>query len=120
MPQVGFKHIRSELEEKMDRRKTRAKRKLKRKRILLIICFVLLGNYLYSYLSLHFKQLAIEKEINAVQLRIEQKKKEIEEIRKEIEWLNSDEYIEQAAREELGMVKPGETVLYFDEKDESN
>lgn len=114
LPVVDFNPIKPESESrKVKRNQTAVSREKKRKRIWLLIFVVASGHLIYSYTSLHFKRIAIEKEIQTVQKQIQQEIQEAERIRREIDWLNSDEYIEQAAREELGMVKEGETVLYF-------
>ena len=41
---------------------------------------------------------------------------EREQLKKEIQLLQTDEYIERIARDELGLVKPGELVYKFTEK----
>lgn len=53
-------------------------------------------------LSQELKQ--VEKEIAATMARSE-------ELKREITYLKSDAYIEQVAREQLGLVKPGEIVF---------
>jgi len=46
------------------------------------------------------------------QLKIENK-----DLKDKIEYAKSDEFIEKYARENLGLAKPDETIIYFDVKD---
>ncbi|MDK2784642.1 MAG: hypothetical protein PWQ41_295 [Bacillota bacterium] len=55
-------------------------------------------------LELRAKLERVNKEIAATQQRTE-------ELRREIEYLKSDAYVEKVAREELGLVKPGEIIF---------
>jgi len=60
--------------------------------------------YLRGYLELvrvNYQISVVEREIGVWEARCE-------ELRKQIEYLSSDEYVEKVAREELGLVKPGE------------
>jgi len=50
-------------------------------------------------------------EIRKVQEEIAAAEAQNEALRRELEYLQSDEYIEKAAREELGLVRPGETPV---------
>lgn len=86
---------------------TKKKRKKKlRVGVLLIyvlifwIVFVFGKGFFRNYL-LHRKIAQLNHEIQAVRMRNEQ-------IRQDIARFNSPEYIERVAREELGLVKPGE------------
>ncbi len=88
----------------MARRKTGSK-KLKPYKIILILLFVWLsckfGKGFIQQYHLRRELDVLASEIKAFELRNE-------EIRLEIEKHRSPEYIEQVAREELGLVKPGE------------
>ncbi len=99
------------------------KKNLKRRKFkikgILIMCFMM-----YAVYSLANQQLMIYK-LSKVQ---EQKVQEInsvisdnEKLKQMIKTSNSDEYMERMAREQLGMVKPGERV-YIDTnmKDNAN
>lgn len=53
----------------------------------------------------------LQNEIERVQAEIEMIEAENERLREELAYLMSDEYIEKVAREELGLVMPGETAV---------
>jgi cell division protein FtsB len=57
-----------------------------------------------------------EKSIDELKVKTEQKAR----LEGELSMLNDKEYIEEQARERLGMVKQGEVVYVFDEKDDKN
>ncbi|MGE5584926.1 MAG: FtsB family cell division protein [Bacillota bacterium] len=60
--------------------------------------------YLRGYLELvrvNYQISVVEKEIAVWEARCE-------ELRRQVEYLSSDEYVEKVAREDLGLVKPGE------------
>ncbi|NLC68724.1 MAG: septum formation initiator family protein [Clostridiaceae bacterium] len=56
---------------------------------------------------------AKEEEIKNIQAKINEELNTNKKLLEQKEMLGSDEYIEQVAREELGMVKPGEKI-YID------
>ncbi|HOB08269.1 MAG: septum formation initiator family protein [Limnochordia bacterium] len=97
-----------------------AKRR-RRKRIklgtVLLVCFLIWLGYTFGkgfVRHYHLKQkiARLRHEIQAFELRNA-------EIRRQIEHYRSYEYIERVAREELGLVKPGETRFIISEsKDE--
>ena len=53
----------------------------------------------------------LQQEINYMQEQIDRTKAENNMLRQELEKVDDDEYIEEIARERLGLVKPGETLL---------
>ena len=57
--------------------------------------------------------LELNKQNDAVLLNIEEEKKNAEKISKQEEYRNSDEYVEEIARERLSLVKPNE-ILFVD------
>lgn len=64
-----------------------------------------------SYVSGFVQIWRLENEIQRVRAEIERIEAENERLREELAYLLSDEYIEKAAREELGLVMPGETAV---------
>ena len=78
--------------------------------VLVILGFTVFGERgLINLLSYRQKRQALAEEVNRL-------KAENQRLEEEIERLQSDQsFIEQKAREELGMVKPGELVLQFTE-----
>lgn len=85
----------------------RQKKKIARNRIrLLVIAGILLaifGVSIYKIVSLKFERIQLQKE----QTRLVQEK---EKLKKESEDVNSIDYIEKKAREELKLVLPGEII----------
>jgi len=53
----------------------------------------------------------MRQEARAVERRIEDLKKENQRMSRELEYYRSDEYIEKVAREELGLVRPGDVAV---------
>lgn len=67
----------------------------------------------------------LESEIKNIKEEIETAEAENEELREQLENTNDPEYIEEVAREKLGLIKPGEMLLVpveekTDEEDEKN
>jgi cell division protein FtsB len=85
----------------------------------------LLGSILFIFLSVSFVRSAFEvlkskdrlDEVNTEVKELENKKAEIEE---DIEYKKSDEYIEEKARDELNLIKPGEKVYVVTGGDDSS
>ncbi|MDN5332195.1 MAG: cell division protein DivIC [Tepidanaerobacteraceae bacterium] len=85
-----------------------AKKKIKIGRVLLLIFLVY---FVYTFTVQQFKindlrrqELELSREMNRLSA-------EREKLKKEIELLNTESYIEELARDQLGLVKPGE-ILY--------
>lgn len=53
----------------------------------------------------------MRQEARAVERRIEQLKRENHRLSQELEYLRSDQYIEKVAREDLGLVRPGDVAV---------
>lgn len=69
--------------------------------------FVVAFLYLRGYLELvrvNYQIAVVEREVKAWEAKCD-------ELRRQIEYLSSTDYVERAAREELGLVKPGEVPL---------
>ncbi|HKM18354.1 MAG TPA: septum formation initiator family protein [Limnochordia bacterium] len=83
---------------------------------ILLICFLIWMGYIFgkglvTHHRLKREIAQLTNEIHAFELRNA-------EIRREIERHSSYEYIEQVAREELGLIKPGETRFIISEPKE--
>ena len=74
----------------------------------LIILVVALAYFAVSMFDIQKAIYAKQKEINNIEKKIAQEKNTSKELNKLKKILNTDEYIDKIAREELGMVKPGE------------
>jgi len=64
-----------------------------------------------SYITGFVQIWKLEAEIERVRARIAVVEAENEALRRQLSYLQSDEYIEKVAREELGLVMPGETAV---------
>ncbi|OUM99454.1 MAG: hypothetical protein BAA04_08785 [Firmicutes bacterium ZCTH02-B6] len=79
--------------------------------------FVLIGVFflavylVYGYVDGFLRMRAMRAELERVRAEIQRYQELNAQLRAEIEHYNSDEYIERVAREELGLVKPGETPV---------
>lgn len=71
--------------------------------VFLILCWNFFNNYR--------EMQRLQQEINYMQEQIDRTKAENNMLRQELEKVDDDEYIEEIARERLGLVKPGETLL---------
>ena len=87
----------------------RPRRRVRPKRWVIILCVLVLwigfnfARNAYRNYRLRVEIESLQREIAALELRNKQLEEEI------ANW-QSPEYVERAAREELGLVKPGETV----------
>lgn len=70
--------------------------------------FVVAGYFIYLIVGQHGQLSAIESESKAAQQRLEQVTQLNSALNEEKKQLNSPTYVEKLAREELGLVKPGE------------
>lgn len=76
----------------------------------LIVIFLLL--YLLISFFTHFQKLyVLQKDISAIELEVQDLKAKNEELKQQLKQAQSDAYIEETAREKLGLVKPGETRI---------
>lgn len=80
-------------------------------RLLLIICIIFLG-YLTFSVGSQINQLHLMKNnLNNIQAQVEELKHKNASLREELKRIKSDSYVEEVAREQLGLVKPGETLV---------
>ena len=69
--------------------------------------------FAFSYIRQSLTMNRIQKEIDNKQLQLDEVNQKNERLQDEVEKINSDspDYLEKLAREKLGMIKPGETVV---------
>lgn len=85
--------------------------KIKKKKPVLYL-FALLFLYFIVLFSVQgFRYIQLSNEVKALDRDIAAIKEENNALLKEIEMLNDPEYLEELARGELGMVKPGEIII---------
>jgi len=93
------------------RQKRRKTFQLSRSRLPLLVVALLL---LYVTISLgsRFDSLyTMQRDLQAIQTEVEELRVVNRDLSKQLELLRSDAYVEQVAREKLGLVKPGETRI---------
>ncbi|GFN21764.1 cell division protein FtsL [Thermanaeromonas sp. C210] len=93
--------------------KSNATRRRRSRRSRLPLLLLLLG-LLYlagAFIHLEWKIYQVNKELEAYRQQKEALLEEQARLQEEIRRLNTDEYIERVAREELGLIKEGEKVL---------
>jgi len=73
-----------------------------------LILIVVAGYFLYVCVGQQLEIQAISRETEFSRLRLEQVQQQHKALTNEKEQLSSSAYIEKLAREELGLVKPGE------------
>ncbi len=92
-----------------------AKRRKFRLRLSSLILIVLVAWLGHTFGKGFIKHYRLRQEIAKLTYEIQAFERRNEKIREEIELHSSEEYIEQVAREELGLVKPGETRYIISE-----
>ncbi len=77
-----------------------------------VIIIALLMLYISFSLGSRFDQLyAMQRDLNAMQTEIKDLHNKNTELYEQLERMQSNDYIEQVAREKLGLVKPGEARI---------
>jgi cell division protein FtsB len=76
-----------------------------------IIIIILLAIFCGSFIRQEITMKKIEKQVSQKKQELEMLKEENEKLSKQKDTILSDEYIENQARERLGMIKPGEKVI---------
>ena len=82
--------------------------------IIIIIALIAAFNFYQNMVRLS----QIENEIDEIEAQIARAEAENEELKEKIDNSSSYEYIEEVAREKLGLVKPGEKMFIPVEKEE--
>ncbi len=91
------------------------------KKLPAIIAIFLLCYLLISFFT-HFQRLAVlQRDIQEIELQLNELGLKNEELKRQLMQVQSDAYIEQVAREKLGLVKPGEgRIVPLPKNDERN
>lgn len=96
--------------EQKDQTKPRGARRSGNK--LIFILSVVFVGYLFFSLGNQFNKLdSMQTSVDSLQSQIEELKTRNTALKQEIKQIKSDSYIEQVAREQLGLVKPGESLV---------
>ncbi len=94
-----------------------AKKTVRRRRIfnlykskLPLLVVLLLLSYLAVLFSSQFSRLSVmQKDVQVIQQQVQELKEKNSALREELRSVQSNDYIENTAREELGLIMPGET-----------
>jgi cell division protein FtsL len=91
------------------------------KKIPALIAIFLLFYLLISFV-MHFQKLyTLQKDIKEIERQLQELSIKNDELKKQLKQVQSDAYIEQVAREKLGLVKPGESrIVPVPKGDEKN
>ncbi|MCL6610465.1 MAG: septum formation initiator family protein [Peptococcaceae bacterium] len=91
------------------------------KKLPTLIAIFLLFYLLISFFA-HFQRLyVLQRDIKEIEIQLQELSAKNEELKKQLKQVQSDAYIEQVAREKLGLVKPGESrIVPVPEGDEKN
>lgn len=76
-----------------------------------LVLVVLVVYFGYLVIGQYFELIAVRREAEMVQQQLEQARQKAQQLQVERERLQSPDYIEKLAREELGLVKPGEAPV---------
>ncbi|MBE5040254.1 FtsB family cell division protein [Ructibacterium gallinarum] len=98
-----------------------SKRRLNLRRFLTVL--LVFGFAVYFVYIMIWQQVTISrknKEINALEEKISAANQQTEELQQQLDHLNDPEYLEQIAREKLGLVRPNERVFVDANKSEAN
>ncbi|SFG99990.1 cell division protein DivIC [Desulfotomaculum arcticum] len=108
-PNSGLKNV-VNIKDEPEIRRRRVFRPDRSKLPLVIVALLLV--YISFSLVTRFDQLhAMQNDLDAIQKEIAEIRDKNQGLQKQIERLQSDAYVEQVAREKLGLVKPGEARI---------
>ncbi|WP_170270284.1 FtsB family cell division protein [Heliorestis acidaminivorans] len=77
----------------------------------MIIFLGLVFLFLLASLPPYLQQRQLAQEAEALRAEIEALRQDRILLERQKEWLSTDEYVEQVARQQLGLVRPGEVVI---------
>ncbi len=86
--------------------------------------WILVGAAFFLYMSISYvtgyvQIWQIRREIRQIEEEISRAELRNDQLREELIYLRSDEYVERIAREELGLVRPGETAVIIATPDDN-
>ncbi len=104
-----------------DRERTTQKKRLifkPGKKLPALIAVFLLLYLLISFSTQFHKLFVLQKDIKEIERQLQELNIKNEELKRQLKQVQSDAYIEQVAREKLGLVKPGESRIVPVPKDD--
>ncbi|QGG48716.1 FtsB family cell division protein [Heliorestis convoluta] len=76
-----------------------------------LLFFLLVFLFLLASIPPYLQQRQLVQEAETLQAEIEVLRQERMKLEQHKAWLSTDEYVEQVARQQLGLVRPGEVVI---------
>jgi cell division protein FtsB len=83
----------------------------RRPRLILILLLALCAVFVYSYTSRLQEKAEVEAQIVVMQANIDMARNRQVKLKEELEFVRSPEFLDQKARDEFGLAKPGDTVI---------
>ncbi|OAT80683.1 FtsB family cell division protein [Desulfotomaculum copahuensis] len=83
----------------------------KKSRLPLLLLVVMAVYLVFSFVSQFNRLFAMQRDLQQMQQQVNQLQQKNNDLRQQLSLVQSNAYIEQVARERLGLVKPGETRI---------
>ncbi|MBR6270940.1 MAG: septum formation initiator family protein [Lachnospiraceae bacterium] len=99
------------MRESSTRKRKRSRRRRREYFVVGLIAFLFTAILMVLTMSLSKDVSAGEDRVQRIQAQIDEEKARAEELEKEKTYMKSREFIEKIARERLGLVSPGETII---------
>ncbi|RYD03674.1 hypothetical protein N752_18165 [Desulforamulus aquiferis] len=80
-------------------------------RLVIVFLIAMVAYIAFSISSQIGRLQAMQNNVETIQSQVEELKHKNAALREELKRIKSDSYVEQVAREQLGLVKPGETLI---------
>ncbi|MBE3588476.1 MAG: septum formation initiator family protein, partial [Thermoanaerobacteraceae bacterium] len=88
---------------------TRRRLRFNGKRLPVLVVVLLFVYLALSFVAQYQRLEAMQRDLGQLQVQLEELQKRNTELREQLKQVQSDSYIEQVARQRLGLVKPGES-----------
>lgn len=88
------------------------------KKFILILLMILVSSAIYNFFCVSARVKGMKQKLNNLEAEAENLNREVKVLDKKLKHVNSEEFIKEVARKELGLVKPGETLYII--VDENN
>lgn len=105
---------------RLHREQAKPSRGRKKNKLVLLFSVFFVGYLVVSMGSQINRLQGMQSNVESLQTQIEELKTRNAALRQEIKQIKSDSYIEQVAREQLGLVKPGETLVVQAQQAQTN
>ncbi|SJZ73887.1 FtsB family cell division protein [Selenihalanaerobacter shriftii] len=86
---------------------------------LMIVSLIILVSIVYSFFKADAKIKNMKHRLRGLETEAKKLNREVSILNRKLDRVNSNEFIEEIARKDLGLVKPGETLYIIIEEDNS-